>query len=122
MASQLQVPIMLGGGQDGGVGRTGYDVAADQILDVVENQADPIRRQLAQFRRQPGHDQFEDDARLQHRPNCDHDQRRQAAPQSRVGTVETGQGMQIANMVAGDLEGAVAPQVVTGAAEQQQGK
>jgi hypothetical protein len=42
----LQVSVVFGGGQHGGVGRAGHDVAADQILEVVDHQIQPIRRQL----------------------------------------------------------------------------
>jgi hypothetical protein len=68
MAGQLQVSVMLGGGQDGGIGRAGHDVAADQILDVVDHQIKPIRRQFAQFRRQAATTMFDDDARLKAPP------------------------------------------------------
>ena len=48
MADGPQAAVVVGGGLHGGIDRLGHDVAAYQVADVVDQQAQAIRGQTAQ--------------------------------------------------------------------------
>ena len=70
MADRLDVNIAVRGGLHGLVDLSGYDIAAYQVADIVDDQIQPVRRQAADLFRQVGDHQGGDKPRFESQPEA----------------------------------------------------
>ena len=109
VADLAQIVVMQRGVGSGGIDVRPGDIAIGDILHIIHEEADPLRRQIAYGLGQRGDHQAFDDARLNAEPERDHQDRRQTAPEGRVPAVVARQRMKVADAAAGRLESLAAP-------------
>ncbi len=120
MLKLLQMVIMLGRRLHGGTHLAGDDVALHQVAHVIDQQTQPILRQVAQLGRHGIDHVLHDDGRLEGDPQTEQQQRRHAAPEGRLKAVIDRQGVQIPDPAMDQGKGPFTAQVKGQGAQTQQ--
>ena len=107
---------MVCGGPHGRIDRLGHDVAAHQVADVVDQQAQPIRGQAALGFRKRAHDHMRDDLGLEGKPEAEDQERGDRTPERSEGAVIARLRVQLheTGAPAGQRKGFPPPDVIGG--------
>ena len=80
MTDRLEFQVVVRRGSHGLIDIGGYDIAADQVPDIVDNQIQAVGRQVADGVGQTGDNQMGDDAGFENGPGTEYQQCRNTAP------------------------------------------